>query len=711
MSHEFKSLRQKLVVKLGITYLLALLFVFVLILIKNTWDFNATIADTQKRVNLSLIDKGMLLVKNNSNALVGLVADNAFGAVEQIISQTVINSTDVVYGIFSDTDGNEWVKTFKEPYMEAYQSVVDKNESWSVNLNEANFKELYFDTLRIIEFSAPVIIDDEKLGQIRYGLSTAEVTNTISEANEQAKVSLLQTLIGLFTIGLIALGLTYWRTDSVARAITIPLNQLTDAANIVAAGKYQQITSINTNDEIGILTDNFNLMTNTIERTIADLAQINEIGGQLAKTRDENKAYVQVLEAILKQLEYQVAFIYQQPKDNTMITKSRVTLIELDDKALATRVTSLPEITSYLRDKKRTDVLFLEDIDCKVNDKQLRSLVFLSFGQLNSKPLYLVLLNQEKGKVLDMAEMDFCFSLRHMLNTCLKNIAMNEMLEEQNKNLEIKVEQRTRELSIQNETLSKTLAELEQTQSQLIEAEKMASLGNLVAGISHEVNTPLGVAVTAASHLHSRTNQFEKQFKQEQITKNEFVLYMESTVEMSDIILTNLDRAATLIQSFKQIAVDQSCDIECDFHLKQHLDMLVVSLQPTYKTLPIDIKVIGEDFQIKSFPGVMNQIVSNLIMNSILHGLPNCQHGEVTVTIHRNDELIRLEVSDNGKGIPDEIKKKVFDPFFTTNRGKGGTGLGLNIVYNLVTQKLKGDISIEDVQPTGTKFIISVPLV
>jgi len=710
MSHEFQSLRQKLVIKLGLTYLLALVFVFVLILIKNTWDFNSTIADTQNRVNESLLDKGMLLTQNNSNALVGLVEDNAFSAVEQIISQTVLNSTDVVYGIFSDVEGNEWVKTFKEPYMEAYKSVVDGNKSWSATLNRVSSKELFFDTLRVIEFAAPVTVDGERLGQIRYGLSTAQINNTISSANEQARASLLQTLFGLFAIGLITLALTYWRTDSVARDITIPLNQLTDAANIIAAGKYQQITSINTNDEIGILTDNFNLMTNTIERTIADLAQINEIGGQLAKTRDEVNASQYVLKAMLKQLEYQVAFLFQSEKPLNLSLKSEVSLLPQDIQHLRKCVINMPEIMNYLADENRTDVLFLDDINFEQKSCQLHSLVFISFGEIDCKTLYVALINKEKSKAIDMAEIDFCFSLRHLLNTSLQNIEMNDMLEEQNKNLELIVEQRTKELSIQNETLSKTLVELEQTQSQLIEAEKMASLGNLVAGISHEVNTPLGVAVTAASHLNTRTCQFDKQFKQEQITKNEFIQFMDSTVEMSDIILTNLDRAAKLIQSFKQIAVDQSCDIECEFELKKHLEMLIVSLQPTYKTLPIDIRAQGEDFKVTSFPGVMNQIVSNLVMNSILHGLAGCEHGEVIVDIRRDDDSVIIIVSDDGKGIPDDIKKKVFDPFFTTNRGKGGTGLGLNIVYNLVTQKLKGDIHIEDMKPKGTKFVMTFPL-
>ena len=715
---KFRSLRKKLVIKLGFTYLLALVFVFVLIIVKNTLDFNASAAEIELRTKASLVNKGMLLIQNNSNALIGLVDDNAFTAVQRIVSKTVNSDEDIVYGIFSDLEANEWVNFFKSDALTVFKPQVEKNQSWAFSQKEASSKTIQFGNVEVIEFAAPVILDEDTLGVIRYGLSTVVLTETIASANEKASESLVQTLIGLFVVGLITLIITFWRTDQVAKRITVPLNLLTDAADVVASGQYDQIIQVKTNDEIGLLANNFNSMTNTINRTIADLAEINAIGGELAKTHEESTAFNLVLAGVLKQLPFELGLVFATSKESPLEylahyeRESEVEQQAIDVSSLVAIISQHSEINVAV--EKGIDENDFCELKLTEYSQQTDycAMVLLPFGQSAKGKLFLSLLTKECGKTVEQSEIDFCLSISHMLATSLQNISMNELLEEQNKTLEDKVAERTQELNVQNEALSETLKELEQAQNQLVEAEKMASLGSLVAGISHEVNTPLGVSVTAASHLNEQTQLFNIKFEKGELTKSGFTSYLSGASEATEIILTNLDRAATLIQSFKQIAVDQSSDVEANFNVKQHLDSLLVSLRPTYKTLPINIELVGDDkIETTSFPGLLTQVVTNLIVNSIKHGLSDCEQGEIKVTLKLERQQIFILVEDNGRGIPDDIKTKVFDPFFTTSRGTGGSGLGLNIVYNLVKQKLNGDIELEDNEPKGARFIISFPLV
>jgi signal transduction histidine kinase/HAMP domain-containing protein len=710
MGKKFRSLRKKLVIKLGVTYLVALLFVFALIIVKNTLDFNATIADTQTRLKSSLINKGMILVQNNNIALGGLVEDNAFGAVEQIVTNTVLNSNDIVYGVFSDLDKNDWVYIFVNDYFKSFKDIVDENSLWAYKQTQAASNNINFEQLQIIEFTAPVIVDEEVLGIIRYGLSTAELAETIATVNKQATASLQQILMVLIAIGAVTLLLVHWRTDNLAKNITVPLNMLTDAANIVARGDYSHFIDIRTNDEIGMLASNFNSMTDKIKRTIAGLAKINHVGNELATMRNEASTFQKVLQNIVMQLEFQSGVIFQCENELELVQISSYDVNDIKVDLTTAFVKSHLKIEKTLTKQQSSPITITLDKDDLANSDTYKSLVFMPFGKQNDIPLFIALLSDKPNKCIESSELTFCLSISHLLVTSLQNIAMNDLLEEQNKNLEIKVSQRTEELHVKNQALSTTLTELEQTQTQLIEAEKMASLGSLVAGISHEVNTPLGVAVTAASHLNQHTKEFKFKHDSGNLTKSGFISYMESTTETTNIILSNLNRASTLIQSFKQIAVDQSSDNKTVFSLKQHLEMLVTSLRPSFKNRPIDINIYGDEIDIDSYPGPLSQIVSNLIMNCIKHGLTDCEKGEITIIIAQYPKHITLSVEDNGVGIANNIKNKVFDPFFTTQRGIGGSGLGLNIVYNLITQKLGGNIIIEDNKPQGVRFIISLPV-
>jgi predicted ATPase/signal transduction histidine kinase len=269
--------------------------------------------------------------------------------------------------------------------------------------------------------------------------------------------------------------------------------------------------------------------------------------------------------------------------------------------------------------------------------------------------------------------------------------------------LEQKVIARTRELS-------KALDDLKATQKQLVEAEKMAALGGLVAGVAHEINTPVGVGITLASTLVEATQAFKAEIAGGQLKKSVLTNYLDTAQDSASLMLTNLQRAGDLIQSFKQVAVDQTHLEQRSIALKSYLEDLLTSLGPQLRQAQHTLTVTGDDsITIVSYPGAIAQLITNLLNNSLLHAYPTGAAGQLQIGIQQTDEFAILKYSDDGCGIPPENLGKIFDPFFTTARDRGGSGLGLHIVYNLVTQKLGGTIEVESTVGKGTLFVIQLP--
>ena len=280
-----------------------------------------------------------------------------------------------------------------------------------------------------------------------------------------------------------------------------------------------------------------------------------------------------------------------------------------------------------------------------------------------------------------------------------------------NEELERRVEQRTRQIEKTNQELEDSLTQLQQTQEHLVESEKMAFLGGLVAGVAHEINTPIGVGVTAASYLQLEIKKYNKLFNDNALTRTDFESLMSICVESSDMILANLERAASLIQSFKQVAVDQSTNERRSFNLKQYMEEILQSLHPKLKNSAVKFVLdVPDEMEIYNTPGVLYQIITNLLMNSLIHAFDPETEGQVTISAKSSDEQgVQFCYADNGKGISAKNLKKVFEPFFSTNRHQGGTGLGMHIVYNLVTQKLGGKIQCQSEPGKGTEFKIDFP--
>ncbi len=252
--------------------------------------------------------------------------------------------------------------------------------------------------------------------------------------------------------------------------------------------------------------------------------------------------------------------------------------------------------------------------------------------------------------------------------------------------------------------------DLQNTQTRLMESEKLAALGALVAGIAHEVNNPLGISVTAASHLEMKVQEFYGKYTEDQLTKSDFEIFLNLAQESSRMILTNLRRASEHIISLIPVAVDQASTEHRLFNLREYLGEILMSLQPELKKTDHEIEIdCPEDLEIDSFPGAFAQIITNLIMNSIIHGFSGIQKGLILITLTTDGSAVHINYSDNGVGIPVADLRRVFQPFFTTRRSKGGSGIGLHIVYTLVTRDLNGRISCESTKDQGTTFKILLP--
>ncbi len=279
-----------------------------------------------------------------------------------------------------------------------------------------------------------------------------------------------------------------------------------------------------------------------------------------------------------------------------------------------------------------------------------------------------------------------------------------------NRDLETRVLERTSELQHRNDELKETLEELKLTQSELLDKEKMATLGGLVASITHEVNTPIGISVTASSHLQESVRLFNKHYADGEVSHEDFEEYQTEVHDCSKLILTNLERASKLIKSFKQVSVDQSHEEIREFNLKTYLDEIFLSLNPMLSRTVHEYEyTCPDDLFIKSNPGAFYQIVSNLFNNSVIHAFPDGHSGHLSLHITKTEHGVDLTYRDDGCGIPIQVQDKIFDPFFTTKRGKGGSGLGMNIVYNLVTQMLGGEITLHSEKDKGSQFTISLP--
>ena len=299
----------------------------------------------------------------------------------------------------------------------------------------------------------------------------------------------------------------------------------------------------------------------------------------------------------------------------------------------------------------------------------------------------------------------------------LRDVTEKQQIERElrdlNVNLEYRVQTRTAELETANTELQSTLHTLQLAQNELVRAERLASLGSLVAGVAHELNTPIGNSVTVASTLQEKTREFSQEFTGGTLKKSGLTSYIETAGTASDLLMRNLHQARELIASFKQVAVDQTSEKRRKFDLKEVIEEVVATLHPMLKKTPHEVMLkLQPEIELDSFPGPLGQVVTNLVNNAVLHAFDGMEHGTITIEAYAaGSELVEIQIQDNGSGIPQHHLPKIFDPFFTTRLGQGGSGLGLHIVYSIVTRVLGGKINVRSRPSAGTLFTLQLPLI
>ncbi len=304
-------------------------------------------------------------------------------------------------------------------------------------------------------------------------------------------------------------------------------------------------------------------------------------------------------------------------------------------------------------------------------------------------------------------------------------------IEALNDNLETRVRKRTAELEHANTELAETLASLKQTQDELTRSERLAALGSLVAGIAHDLNTPIGNSVTIASTLADKTAEFTRSLEEGNLRRSTLNTFVDNAHTASDLLLKSLSQARNLITGFKQVAVDQTSDQRRSFDLKQTLEELMVTLSPMYRKTPYRIELdLTPGIKLDSYPGALGQIITNLVSNALAHAFEGRETGTIRIrsrlipefmpesmpekeeqTTEQMAKAAELEFSDDGTGIEEKNLRRIFDPFYTTKIGRGGSGLGLHIVYNITTCVLGGQIQVSSRIGSGTSFTLKIPLV
>ena len=340
------------------------------------------------------------------------------------------------------------------------------------------------------------------------------------------------------------------------------------------------------------------------------------------------------------------------------------------------------KLTPPLNLNKRVNDNKLDEIDSVVSTiNHMRYSLYSFYEELNQNKLHLQSLVKERDSLLESERQS------------------KETLEE-------RVLERT-------EQLEKSMEELRSAQTLLIETEKMAALGNMVAGVAHEINTPIGVCRTAASYQNDNTREIRQKLEAGTLTQSDLTNFLEGIDESSSLFENNIVKASKLISSFKLIATDQSYDVIQHFNLKEYLESSIQTIYPQYKHRHVKFSVnVPNDIELDTYPGALHHVLSNLIHNSAIHGFEDQEAGNISISAAADSHNLRLTYKDDGRGLSEQENKKIFEPFFTTKRGNGGSGLGMSIVFNIISNQLNGKIELNsDVeQKQGFNVVITIPL-
>jgi len=322
----------------------------------------------------------------------------------------------------------------------------------------------------------------------------------------------------------------------------------------------------------------------------------------------------------------------------------------------------------------------------------------------------LVSANQQLDEQNLLLEQEVAKKTSSLSTTMLKmEMQQRELLKQQEQLQDENNRRRQTELTLiqTNKDLKESVLELNKAQERLLDTEKMAVLGALSAEVSHEINTPIGVSITSVSYLSDALDKIKEGINNQSITKRGMEEFIDNATQSVNLLTNNLARASELISSYKQVAVDQTSNKIRLVNMAKYIDEVIHSLHPKLKKSTHTIKVnCPSNIEIYVHAGAVAQIITNLIINSIIHGFEGKNRGEIKIDVNYHNELLHLRYQDNGVGVAADTLPHIFEPFYTTKSGEGGSGLGTHIIYNLVTDTLSGKIEASSEEGQGLAFDI-----
>lgn len=525
------------------------------------------------------------------------------------------------------------------------------------------------------------------------------IVSTFYLEDSQAKIK--DTMIYIISLSLMLIGISSFVSFRVSKSLTLPLSQLVYQIRNIDERDGSEWIDVSGSNEIELLADSMNHMITSIKTSRQELLEahlqvqsIMDSSIKMAIVSTDSEGIIQSFNVGAEKLLGYDSNDVIGKKTPLLYHKSN----EIKKRTNAYEKKYQEKISPFQAITYVADSTGFEDREWTFIHKDGRQI-----------PVHLIVTtildaNDEIVGYLGLAN---DITIRKETDEKLKKRShdlrkVNKKLVESEEHLEAMVKKRTEELEI-------SLATIQETQEQLIEAEKMALLGSLVAGVAHEINTPIGIGVTLSSSLSEKSRIIKEKLDKEELTKTDLIDYLGTVSEASRMIHRTMDQAGHLIQSFKLVAADQSYETIRVFDLGEYLSDVIKSFGSKFKKRNIEVVLEAEAIELLSYPGTFYQILSNLMLNSLTHGYEIKTSGKIHISIYEDKNRIHLHYEDDGDGMSQEVKEKIFEPFFTTKRTNGGTGLGLNIINNLVHQKLSGTIKCESKIGVGTKFYIEIP--
>jgi signal transduction histidine kinase len=560
------------------------------------------------------------------------------------------------------------------------RSVTVTNEYQDVFASKQNPE---IDTSQVFREERPIRYNDAEIGHLQLEYSTARIEH--ERWNDLLKLACVLLAQVAISFGFI------WRLFE--RRMMRPLQELQQGAQRLARGELEHPLQWQRNDEIGQLAQGLDQMRSDLATLLSEREQKNaELQTELAER--------QRIEIALGLSQAKFAAIFNASPVAMTVSRMDENQTLLDVNAAWVRL--------FKRERAYTLGTDTHGMWREPQERQVAVNTLQQTGELTRCTAWMLcggghedILCEIWGKVIKLRD-------ESLLILAYDNITAKHLYEENilalNAGLEQRVSERTRELS-------SALEQLTATQNELRRSEKMSSLGSLVAGIAHELNTPIGNSLTVASTLQHHAAQFALDMDKG-MTRSHLNEFVNSTREGADILMRGLQQAGDLVASFKQVAVDQTSEKRRVFGLSDTLAEIILTLGPMLRKTSHSVHcAIDGQIQMDSYPGALTQIITNLINNALLHAFAERKQGQIKISASMHDDRIELSVCDDGVGIPEVYLNRVFDPFFTTRLGQGGSGLGLSIVYNLVQDVLGGSISASNGAVQGACFTLHLPRV